>query len=49
MRFENEIRESVEYLNSDSGIKEVEADPYWPKWNSPWWHTLLLHEMGETK
>lgn len=49
MNFENEIHESVEYLSSDIGIKDVVADPYWPKWNSPWWHMLLLHEMGETK
>ena len=20
---------------------------YWPKWDSPWWHMLLLHEAGE--
>ncbi|MBS1961716.1 MAG: hypothetical protein JST04_05840 [Bdellovibrionales bacterium] len=23
-------------------------DPYWPKWDSPWWHLLLLHELGQT-
>lgn len=46
--FLNEIENSVQYLNSDQAIKTVTADAYWPKWNSPWWHMLLLHEMGET-
>ncbi len=41
-----DIDESVRYLNSSSALKTVAADPYWPKWNSPWWHMLLLHEMG---
>lgn len=49
MNFENEILESIKYLESDGALKEVSADPYWPKWNSPWWHMLLLHEMGESK
>ncbi len=44
--FEKEIDESVEYLKSSSALKAVEADPYWPKWNSPLRHMLLLHEMG---
>lgn len=44
--FEKEINESINYLRSNSALKTVEADPYWPKWNSPWWHMLLLHEMG---
>lgn len=43
-----EIESSVRYLRSDAAIKTVAADAYWPKWNSPWWHMLLLHEMGET-
>jgi hypothetical protein len=46
--FENEIRQSVTYLNSEQALKDIVADPYWPKWNSPWWHMLLLYEMGET-
>lgn len=36
---------SIEYLNSNEAIESIEADPYWPKWNSPWWHMTLLHEM----
>lgn len=40
--------ESVEYLNSDLAIKSIENDPYWPKWDTPWWHMSLLFEMGLT-
>lgn len=43
------FNESLTYLNSAQALKDVERDPYWPKWDSPWWHMLLLHEMGETK
>lgn len=46
--FQNEIQDSINYLNSEAALKTIAADPYWPKWNSPWWHMLLLHEMGET-
>lgn len=48
MNFEIELQNSISYLKSDIARKTVEADAYWPKWNSPWWHMLLLHEMGET-
>jgi hypothetical protein len=44
-----EIDQSVTYLASEAARKSLEADAYWPKWHSPWWHMLLLHEMGETK
>src|SRR5205085_7692325 len=27
----------------------LEADIYWPKWDSPWWHMLLLWELGEAR
>lgn len=43
------LEQSVRYLQSAEAMKTVEADPYWPKWNSPWWHMLLLHEMRETQ
>jgi len=39
---------SVAYLASDAALRAIELDPYWPKWDSPWWHMLLLHELGET-
>ena len=37
------------YLSSPDALKSIERDPYWPKWDSPWWHMLLLHELGLTK
>ena len=43
------IADSVRYLASDAALQSLEADVYWPKWNSPWWHMLLLHELGETR
>ncbi len=43
------IAESVRYLASDAAQRSVDADVYWPKWDSPWWHMLLLHEMGEAR
>lgn len=41
-----EIDASLRYLQSDQAMASLRADPYWPKWNSPWWHMLTLHEMG---
>ena len=41
------LEESLDYLNSDEAMETVKEDCYWPKWNSPWWHMLLLKEMGE--
>jgi hypothetical protein len=43
------IGHSVEYLASDAAQRSLDADTYWPKWDSPWWHMLLLHELGETR
>jgi hypothetical protein len=40
---------SLRYLASDEARESLAADPYWPKWDSPWWHMMLLHELGETK
>jgi hypothetical protein len=47
MPFDAEISESVAYLGSPEAMRALEASPYWPKWHSPWWHMLLLYEMGE--
>lgn len=47
MSFEKAIENSVNYLETDAAVKSLEADAYWPKWDSPWWHMLLLYEMGE--
>lgn len=42
------IQVSVVYLSSSEAIKSIESDAYWPKWASPWWQMLTLHEMGLT-
>jgi hypothetical protein len=49
MSYEKEIEQSLRYLASEEAINTVKADAYWPKWDSPWWHMLLLYEMGEVK
>jgi hypothetical protein len=41
------IAASVAYLASDATLDSLAVDPYWPKWDSPWWHMLLLFELGE--
>lgn len=46
MAFSKEIDLSLGYLKSDAALRALKEDPYWPKWDSPWWHMLLLHEMG---
>jgi hypothetical protein len=46
VRFERAVAESVAYLESDQAERDIERDPYWPKWVSPWWHMVLLHELG---
>jgi hypothetical protein len=43
-----QISRSVAYLGSPEALRSLEANCYWPKWHAPWWHMLLLHEMGET-
>jgi hypothetical protein len=40
------IAESVRYLNSSEAHESIEANPYWPKWHSPWWHLSAFFEMG---
>ncbi len=44
--FEGEVGRSVEYLASDQAEDSIRQDPYWPKWDSPWWHMTLLWELG---
>lgn len=44
--FKDQIKKTKEYLDSERALKSIERDPYWPKWDSPWWHMLLLHELG---
>jgi hypothetical protein len=46
---EQAIEQAVRYLASDDALASITADTYWPKWNSPWWHMVLLHEIGEAR
>jgi hypothetical protein len=41
-----EIEHSICYLSSEKARQSLNADPYWPKWDSPWWHMSVLYEMG---
>jgi len=43
------VQESLDYLESAAAIESIETDAYWPKWASPWWQMLTLHELGLTK
>jgi hypothetical protein len=43
------LASSVRYLASAEAARSVAADTYWPKWDSPWWHMLLLFELGEAR
>ncbi len=43
------VQNSIAYLASPSALQSIERDPYWPKWDSPWWHMCLLNEMGLAK
>ena len=49
MTYEQQFEISLRYLNSNEAVSDLKADPYWPKWNSPWWHMLLFYEMGGVK
>lgn len=40
------LEQSVAYLGSAQALESLERDPYWPKWDSPWWHMTLLWELG---
>jgi len=46
---EDGIADSVRYLESDAAVNSLEADTYWPKWHSPWWHMTTLWELGEAR
>lgn len=45
----NLLNASKTYLSSPEALASIERDPYWPKWDSPWWHMSLLYEMGLAK
>lgn len=41
------IDHSVNYLKSTEAMDSIKRDPYWPKWDSPWWHMMTLFELGK--
>ena len=45
---QTELKNSIEYLSSPEALASIQRDPYWPKWDTPWWHMLLMHELGES-
>lgn len=47
--FESALESSLRYLESPAAVTSLERDPYWPKWDSPWWHLQLLLELGLEK
>ena len=44
-----DLTSSLDYLGSAECFDSLRKDPYWPKWNSPWWHMVLLWELGEAQ
>jgi hypothetical protein len=40
------VQESVEVLRSSASRAALLLDPYWPKWDGPWWRATLLWELG---
>jgi hypothetical protein len=43
------IEHSARFLASDAALASIAAETYWPKWDSPWWHMVLLYELGEAR
>lgn len=34
------------WLGGDAALAMVAVDPYWPKWDGPWWAMVALFELG---
>ena len=43
------LNETIRFLASGEALAQIAADPYWPKWEGPWWRMALLWEMGRAK
>lgn len=43
----NDLTDLTRDLASEHSLQSIHRDPYWPKWDSPWWKMVLLMEMGE--
>lgn len=44
-----EVDALVARLLAPETAASLARDPYWPKWDSPWWWITLLVEMGEAR
>lgn len=40
------VEETVAALASERARASLKLDPYWPKWDTPWWRIALLDELG---
>jgi hypothetical protein len=40
------IKENIDYLSSEKAFRDIDNDPYWDKWCTPWWRINILFEMG---
>lgn len=40
------VDDTAAWLSSDDAVSAVATDPYWPKWDGPWWQMLTLSELG---
>lgn len=38
--------EDLRWLETRDALDAIARDPYWPKWDGPWWRMVLLWEMG---
>lgn len=45
--FGADVGETLDLLASPAARASLEADPYWPKWDSPWWRLLILFETRQ--
>jgi hypothetical protein len=43
---DEDIQDLLRDLEHKKSLESIERDPYWPKWDSPWWKMALLLEMG---
>lgn len=44
---ENNLSDLTMDLTPENSLQSIQRDPYWPKWDSPWWKMVLFMEMGE--
>jgi hypothetical protein len=40
------LDETLAFLDSSDAERAIAANPYWPKWDGPWWRATLLWELG---